>query len=859
MLCMLLVAGVLIAQPQPLTPANHGGLYVEFHHRESSSPPRLVLIDNTGAARDVDPRADSTICSVQPDVPRFDIRELRVGLGDIYRTLLRFDDELGQDIERAELILQISPGENAPVEPFEFGLFELTEAWPEMSVTWARQPAARESPVQTFRVAPGEKEVRVEVTASVRRWIADPASNLGWVIKPVTPLPVIIDTTIKPGDFDAQILQLHDWAGSVDAACDQAGRENKLVLAVIRAGHTDAEAVCLEQMLLSIVLAEPDVRLLMKERFVPVRVRVDAGALVNAGAGFFGADGANPLRELGTTLKRTRPLALLVLSSDKKIVDQLTNIGSFDPTMIQQFLLAAINQYPSSQPTSDRTTADVDAWKLMERGEISVAKSLFQSTTHEDGKLGLARVALVSGDAGGAIEMCDKMISQSEARADDARALRGVALLRMGRFDEALRALRDIGDGADEYHASAAAYYLACLQQRRGESKAATTIWQRLAAGRKYTAPYAAKAQARLCYPEGMAMYESLAALTRPAGQSLEIRARNEQLSAIEVQAVEFLLAQQRPDGTWPNGLIAMYDPAITALVGKALLRLRPRMNTPRVERIDTAISRATAALDKFVTDASPNSAECFSTAYVLDFLIDLFERDAAQHDATQRAVELVIGGQCPNGAWSYNPDFDRTWRGGFGGWPRTDKGRTHSMNTAPAMLSLLRARRLGFQVADGVLSHGKEALLNMRQAPARFTYTYPDPICFAEAAQSIGRAPACEQVLFQLEAVEKADLGLSIDNFVRYRADLRKPAKITQAWMSPIGTSSYFYFFAYYHAALVVIELGGEKCREHLALLRDDVLSVMEADGTWIDDEKIGKVYGTAMALLILDLTRPG
>jgi hypothetical protein len=41
------------------------------------------------------------------------------------------------------------------------------------------------------------------------------------------------------------------------------------------------------------------------------------------------------------------------------------------------------------------------------------------------------------------------------------------------------------------------------------------------------------------------------------------------------------------------------------------------------------------------------------------------------------------------------------------------------------------------------------------------------------------------------------------------------------------------------------------------LALLRDDVLKVGEADGTWVDYEAIGKPYGTAMALHILHLAR--
>jgi hypothetical protein len=38
---------------------------------------------------------------------------------------------------------------------------------------------------------------------------------------------------------------------------------------------------------------------------------------------------------------------------------------------------------------------------------------------------------------------------------------------------------------------------------------------------------------------------------------------------------------------------------------------------------------------------------------------------------------------------------------------------------------------------------------------------------------------------------------------------------------------------------------------------LRDDLLRVVEADGTWVDYESIGKSYGTAMALHVLFLAR--
>jgi hypothetical protein len=88
------------------------------------------------------------------------------------------------------------------------------------------------------------------------------------------------------------------------------------------------------------------------------------------------------------------------------------------------------------------------------------------------------------------------------------------------------------------------------------------------------------------------------------------------------------------------------------------------------------------------------------------------------------------------------------------------------------------------------------------------------------------------------------------------HRVDLRAPVKLTEAWASRHNYSSYFYHFAYDHAARAIID-NGESVPERLAQIRTDLLHVAEADGTWVDFEVIGKPYGTAMALHTLFLAR--
>jgi hypothetical protein len=218
-------------------------------------------------------------------------------------------------------------------------------------------------------------------------------------------------------------------------------------------------------------------------------------------------------------------------------------------------------------------------------------------------------------------------------------------------------------------------------------------------------------------------------------------------------------------------------------------------------------------------------------------------------------AIELLLAGQCPGGGWSYNYRFCVSWKGG-GSWPKTDKGREHSMNTGPALLALTRAHARGYPVPADALDAGRKALQAMRDRAGVYTYTHPVPRCFNEPEQSIARAPVCEQALRRLGGSSTEDMEATLALFMKYRRNLRTVVKLTESWLGPRGYSSYFYFFAYDHAARAIAE-HKHATRERLAELRADLLRVVELDGTWVDFDAIGKPYGTAMALHVLHLAR--
>src|SRR5437773_11506042 len=114
--------------------------------------------------------------------------------------------------------------------------------------------------------------------------------------------------------------------------------ENKHVLACVR-GQLDERTNFSEQMLLTAGLADPDVRALVGARFVPVRVRYQAGLYVGIHQGKNVPFG--PLDELGTNLKDAKAPALVVATADGKAVAHLASIGTFDRDLFLHFLFGA--------------------------------------------------------------------------------------------------------------------------------------------------------------------------------------------------------------------------------------------------------------------------------------------------------------------------------------------------------------------------------------------------------------------------------------------------------------------------------------------------------------------------------------
>ncbi len=769
-----------------------GRQWVYFDSRETARPPRLVFVGGDGKESSVAAEADTGLIAYLADRAWGRLPRASVNLCDTNRVLLRFPVERGRRFERADLRFAMHPGDFPPKAPFDVTVHAIEEAWEEATATWNRAPAFATAVAVTASLPPEEREVSIDVTALVHEWTAGRRPNHGLVIKTARRIPEGT-TRIAVEDRGATLVRKEiarwNWATTPDAALARGLETKRPVLAVVVASSSGEDLTPHEEILFSTVLSHPAVAELVAARFVPVRVALPAWQFLPEGA-----SAPDPLKALGATAQDAGAPALVVARADGGHVATLASIGTFDHRLVGDFLRDAL-----AKSGGPRLPAE------------------------EAPETALGRAERAAGGAG--------------AAAAAARVDRGVALMRLGRFEEAAKALREALPTAGA-RSNETSYWLGAVLQKRNE-RGFREILDALAGG-DADDPWVRKAATRLAWQVRVGAHESL------VDPAVGVAKRRDPDSAV-LRAVDFLLREQLSNGSWPvaNPWGTDFQAGISVLSAHALFAWLDDLPSPRKEQATLALRKADAWLDANVAKAPPAELNSFAAAYHVDYLLDAFARKRAEREEVVTAVSQLAGGVCPSGAWSYSLGFGRDWKG---------KERTHSVNTGLAVAVLARAKAAGFAVDAKALAGGVEALAAMRQGPAAYTYTWPGRPNFETDDSSIARAPLCDLALLRVGRASRDDLRATLDVFMERRMDLRATGRTsTPYWLQPHWYTSYFLHFGYYHAAGALAELGDAQAKRDLATLRDDLLGWAEPDGAWVDDLQLGKSYGTAAALLTL------
>jgi hypothetical protein len=418
------------------------------------------------------------------------------------------------------------------------------------------------------------------------------------------------------------------------------------------------------------------------------------------------------------------------------------------------------------------------------------------STFHEDWFVHLLR---------GVLRRAGREVPDLPAKADDARRA-----LAAGKADPDLFAVQ----GGDE-----ARWLQGVALHLRADDALGRDEW------RKVEGRWGWKAAAELArdgpFVRGFEVHEAL-----PPGalEGLPTSTTLPRKAADPARAVRYLAGMQRKSGAWDDShyhfggddSLPNVWMAVTALAAHALRE----WGGP-----DDTIKRAEGYLKDEKKIAEKDDDEIvWAQAYRLLYFVRT--GDAAMQ---ARLVKALAGLQKRSGAWQHEYD--------------------NPFVTATALDALLAAKRAGADVPAGVVERGLDALASTRGRTGIFSYGFPGNGDQPEGGA--GRAPFCELALRRGGRSSPEALEASLALSFKHHGLLERVRKVddhADAWEN----GGFFFWYDQWGRARAAREAGSAVS---LARQREIVLSTQEIDGCWVDSHELGRVYGTAMALLTLKL----
>jgi len=169
-------------------------------------------------------------------------------------------------------------------------------------------------------------------------------------------------------------------------------------------------------------------------------------------------------------------------------------------------------------------------------------------------------------------------------------------------------------------------------------------------------------------------------------------------------------------------------------------------------------------------------------------------------------------------------------------------------------LLALSEARKVGAAIPDGVADRGVLALLRCRAEDGAITYGMPRRgRVRAQVQGGVGRMPLAEAALSDWGHAEDGALSRAVEASFEFHDELDQVRKYDDH-ASRYGYGGFFFWFDLHARIDAIARLGDATARDAaLATQRAQILALPEIDGCFVDSHEIGRVYGTAMALICL------
>jgi tetratricopeptide (TPR) repeat protein len=515
--------------------------------------------------------------------------------------------------------------------------------------------------------------------------------------------------------------------------------------------------------------------------------------------------------------------ALILVDEHGKIERKLHRIGTLSDDLVDWWLREALKQ-------SGAKSKARDAQDLYRDGELERVFALTKSPSNDDA---LALRALAQVRAG---RLDDARKTLEHGKSASSEAALGTVCLRTGAWAEALEHFDAAAQGAQGDAQAQAKFWSAWCLEQLGRHDGARAIWKEL------VGPTTLGRRAAACMLDGGPRLSfGASTLLWPRTKDLPEQSERGEPGDVDLaRSVVVLLEMQRADGSFGEQMgadgLGYEDGAITAIAVDALMHVDKKLPGALSATSAKVRERALEFLRRFARDDSqhPAAMQAFNDPYALRLFVQLGEKVPAES-----LIARIARAQLPDGNWTvYNAE------------------RPASFNTALAVMALQEAKSAGLAVPEATLANGIAALEKMRQPSGRFPYsTAPGHDWMTSEWGSIARDPLCEHVLLACGKSSRENLAGALQRYLKFNAELRVPTKRLYDYFNSRGHAGYYFFFAHRNALEAARAFAEPELVARVeSAARDAVTSAMEGDGSFMDKFLLGRAYGTAMALLIVE-----